>query len=291
MSGKDRKKEEGKVYRVFINENMGFSEATSSLTIRTTVAATGSLAQYEQYYNETSAAVERAAHAGSLSPSEVSSVRQTLEKWRELSQGYYQQIQNLSKDEKPAEIAEVKKKIDSEIPMQQKLLEEVHERIVGTEGWKKVTSIFEVKSSSKKDTAFFKDKSHSDLIYWLLKWIEQNDKEKMLANIIHGPSENGVDISVFQAISGVKPKFGIQLKNNKDILEKDFARDIKAQITDAKKHQLQGLIVFLSGNMMDSTVEKKVSNILAEISEMKDPSLIAISPERAMTIISSVAGK
>lgn len=63
---------------------------------------------------------------------------------------------------------------------------------------------------------------------------------------------------------------------------------LKAQMMDSKKHQLQGLIVFLAADLNDESVEKKVNYVLADISQMKDPSIIAISPERAATIIKKV---
>jgi hypothetical protein len=284
----EEKKEEGKAYRVYLIDTIGFSDTASSVTVKSAVAATGSLAVYDQYYNETVAAVEKAASSGSMSPNDIETTKKTLEKWHTLSKEYNYRIQEFSKQEKPKEVVEVKKQIDNGIPEQQKLLEDIHERIIGNKTWVKIVEIFNVKSSYKQDTAFFKDKSHDNLVHWLLTWIENNDKEKLMGDIIHGQREGGIDLTIFQNPSGVQPRFGIQVKNNNDVKEKDFAMSLKAQMMDSKKHQLQGLIVFLAADLNDESVEKKVNYILADISQMKDPSIIVISPERAATIIREV---
>ena len=67
--------------------------------------------------------------------------------------------------------------------------------------------------------------------------------------------------------------------------DKDFTLRIKAQITEAKKHQLQGLIIFLAADMTDKSVESKVNSIISDISQMNDSSLIVISPERAVIVL------
>jgi hypothetical protein len=123
---------------------------------------------------------------------------------------------------------------------------------------------------------------------WLFKWIETKNGEKFFGDVIHGPKESGIDI-VVQVSSGSKQKFGIQVKNNDDVKAKDFASKLKAQITESKKHQIQGLILFFAADMTDDSVESKISSILSEISQMNDIFIRPISPERAISIIKEVA--
>ena len=70
-----------------------------------------------------------------------------------------------------------------------------------------------------------------------------------------------------------------------DVKAKDFSQKLKAQITDSKKHKVQGLILFFAANMTDGSVEKKISNILSEISQIDDTFIKPISPERVLTYL------
>jgi len=280
-------KEEGKVHRIVLTEALSIADTIAPSTIQSALKATGSLAQYDQYYAEALGTVERAAQAGSMNPHDISMIKETLRNWRRLSEDYHNKIIDLTKEEKPEKLIDIKQEIDEHIPSQRRMIHNMYEKIVGTTTWNKLIGFFDVSSSNKEETAFFKGKSHQALVELLVEWIETIDKEKVFGNIIHGPREAGLDVIV-QVSSGYKPKFGIQIKNNEDIEAKDFALRLKAQITESKKHKIQGLIIFLAADMTENSVESKIVSILSDISQMDDPFVKAIAPERAMTIISKV---
>ena len=90
----DPKKEEGKVYHIVLAETLTL---TSGATFMSSMAATGSLGQYDKYYEEAWATVQKSRTAGTMSPSDISSLEKTLGDWRTLSEGYYTQILDLTK--------------------------------------------------------------------------------------------------------------------------------------------------------------------------------------------------
>jgi hypothetical protein len=276
-----------KVYRIVLTEVLGLAEAVAPSTIQSAIRATGSFGQYNQYYEEASRILEKASTAGTISPNDVSSIRATLDKWRGLSEEYKIKIVELTKENEPEKLVDIKKEIDEQVPGQQEMIQAMHEKMLGTKIWSNVTGFFAAKISDKEKTAFFEDTPHAKIVDWLFKWIETKNNENFFGEIIHGTRESGVDIIV-QVSSGSKQKFGIQVKNNEDVKAKDFSQKLKAQITDSKKHKVQGLILFFAANMTDGSVEKKISNILSEISQIDDTFIKPISPERAITIISEV---
>ena len=280
------KKEEEKIYHVVIKDTIGLSDSIATSTIKSTLAATGSLAQYDQYYNELKETVNRAAQAGSMNPSDDSVINNTLDEWRGLSENYYSKIIDFSKQNEPVELDSIKKEIDMRIPDQQKMIQEIYEKIVGNEIFDKLTCLFNVKTCSKEETDYLKKIPHASIVKWVLQWIETKDK-KLFGDIIHGLNEAGIDI-ILQVSFGTKPKLGIQVKNDGDIKDKQFALKLKAQITDSKRHQIEGLIIFLAGDMTNPSVDYNVTKIISELSQMNDSSLAVISPEKAMTIIKEI---
>ena len=162
----------------------------------------------------------------------------------------------------------------------------MHEKLIGNEMFNAFLKIFALDSCAKEDTKFFVKIPHETILKWLLTWVEAKDRE-LFGDVTHGLQEGGIDILI-QVCSGEKPKFGIQVKNDNDLKEKDFTQKMKAQITDTRKHRLQGLIIVLAADMNDKSVEGRVNGIISEVSQMDDPSLTVISPQRALTIIKQV---
>jgi hypothetical protein len=75
MTAENKGKEEGKVYHVVLAETLTL---TSNETFMSSVAASGSLGQYDKYYEEAWATVQKARTAGSMSPADISSLEHTL---------------------------------------------------------------------------------------------------------------------------------------------------------------------------------------------------------------------
>jgi hypothetical protein len=131
--------------------------------------------------------------------------------------------------------------------------------MVGNEWFNEFLKAFSVESCPKEETKFFVGIPHETILKWLLSWVEAKDKP-LFGDVTHGLQEGGIDILI-QVCTGTKPKFGIQVKNDNDLKEKDFTQKIKAQITDTKKHKLQGLIIVLAADMNDKSVEGRVNGI------------------------------
>lgn len=194
----EEKGKEVKTYRVVLSETINFGEAAvpSSVTIRSAIVATGSLGEYSQYYSEAYKISQNASMAGTISPNEISMLQDTLDKWRELSEDYRKTIVDLTKRDESKKILGVTEEINQRVSEQQKTLQTILETMsAGTAAWKIIEGFFDLNSSEKEETVRFKKMPHSDLLVFILKWIEgKNKNKKAFGEIIHGPQEAGIDI-------------------------------------------------------------------------------------------------
>ena len=253
-------KEEGKVYRIVLAEVMGMAGTVVPSTIQSAISATGSFGQYQQYFEEASRILKRGSMEGTISPNDITYMKEAIERMSEMSRGYQTRIIDLTKRNEVEKLAIVKGDIDGHIPDQQKMIQEMYEKTLGTKAWQKLSGFFAVESSGTEKTAFFKGLPHKEIVALLVKWIQMRDSGKMFGDIIHGLGESGLDIIV-QVISPSNPRFGIQVKNNEDVAATDFPTKLKAQITESKAHQIRGLILFFAADVTNSSIERGKSGI------------------------------
>jgi hypothetical protein len=281
-------KDTAKVYRIVLSEALSFANAVASSkeTIQSSIRATGSLGTYNQYYAEALEIVEKASAAGSMSPLQSTSLRATLDKWHGQSEEFVAKIVGLTKNNESDKLIQITKEIDRKVTSQQQMLQSISEVVSsGIKAWSSIDSFFDLKSSEIEYTNVFEGMAHKDLLEMLLKWIEtRNSKTRLFCDIIHGPKESGIDIIARLYPNGTE-SFGMQLKNNDDVLAKDFATKLKAQITDSKKHPIKGLLVFFAAQITDPSIEAKIRSILSELSQIKERFIRAIPPEKTATII------
>ena len=280
-------KECGKVYRIVLGEVMTYADTVTHSTLQSAISATGSYGQYQQYFEEASKILEKASLAGTISPYDIKYMQSALDEMTKISEGYQKTIIDLTKKNDGDRIVAVKAEIDDKILGQQQMISEMYEKTVGPKTWKAILGFFGIERSEKDKTAIFKGMAHKEIVALLAKWVETKDEKKMFSDVIHGLGESGIDITV-QVISQSNQKFGIQVKNNDDVKQDNFATTLKAQITESKAHHLIGLILFFAADVTDRSVEMKISSILSSISQWNDPSIVAISPERAVTILNQV---
>jgi len=286
-------KDTAKVYRIILGETFGLADAMapSKGTIQSAILATGSLGEYNQYYAEASEIVERVSTAGSMSPSQVSSLRTTLDKWHGLSEEYSTLIIDLTKKDESKKLIDITDEINQKVKDQQQTLQSILEVVSsGIVAWRHIDSFFDVKTSDIENTNIFKGTAHKDLLDLLLKWIEtRNSKIKLFCEVIHGPRESGIEI-IAKLYPNGNEAFGIQLKNDDDVKAKDFPTKLKAQITDSKKHTIRGLMIFFAADMTNPNVERKIKGMLSELSQIKDQFVRTIPPEKTVTIVREISG-
>ena len=154
-------KKEDKVHRIFITDTIALADSVKLSTIKSALLATGSLSLYDQYYNEAMRTVQRASQAGSMSLNDVAEITAALDKWRGLSADYSAQIIDWTKKDDARELDSVKAEIDKQIPEKLQMIEELHEKLVGSKPWGKYRSLFDLPARKTEDTVFFKDKAQA----------------------------------------------------------------------------------------------------------------------------------
>lgn len=278
-------KEAGKVSKIVLSDALNLS---GSFTVsQATIQATGSLAIYDYYFREASRIANSALRAGSMTPADFENIQKNLSEWYGWSEKWSTQISEGVLKNSREEIAAVDKQIVEKIPDQREMITAIYKTVVGTR-WNKMEDFFNVKSSSQEETAIFKDMKHSELLTLLLKWIEnKNGSTKMFANIIHGLTEEGVDIIV-ETCEECPERFGMQLKNNEDVKQKDFSTKIKAQMIDSKKHKIVGLLVMFAADATDVTVRDRIRSLMSDLSQMNDTFVKAFPPEKVLSMMREV---
>lgn len=276
------KEETGKAYKLILSEAINLS---GSFTVsQATIQATGSLATYDYYFREASRIADSASKAGSMTAADFEGIQKNLSEWYNWSEKWSSRISEGLFRNSQEEILTVDKEISEKISDQKEMITAIYKTVVGTR-WKKIDDFFNVKSSSQEETTVFKDMKHSDILTLLLKWLEnKNGATKLFASIIHGLGEEGVDIIV-ETCEECPERFGIQLKNNNDVKDKDFPTKIKAQITDSKKHKIVGLLIIFAADLTDATIRDRIRGLISDLSQMSDTFVKVFSPEKALTIM------
>lgn len=83
-------------------------------------------------------------------------------------------------------------------------------------------------------------------------------------------------------------KFGIQVKNNNDVIAKDFTTKLKAQITESKKHSILGLIILFAADTTETAIESKIRIMQSDLSQIKERYTKAVPPEKIITMIKEI---
>ena len=101
------------------------------------------------------------------------------------------------------------------------------------------------------------------------------------SNIVQGLRDSGVD-SVFRyKSSGLTRQFGIQIKSTGDFgRDQEFRRNVMAQISESQKYRLSHLLLGLAGDLTNASHREKARGILADVAQMRDEYVVAISPEK-----------
>ena len=131
-------------------------------------------------------------------------------------------------------------------------------------------------------TAGFRDQRHDDLLRRLRTVLEATLPERPHISLLQGMQDRGCDLIVDW--SG-RAKYGVQLKNNDDVKEKEFFRTTKAQITESRTHGLERLYIVLAADITGKSNLEKVRKMESDISTLNDPYVAAISPERSWSLL------
>jgi len=242
--------------------------------------ASGSLLASRDYYQRASGIVNIAETRGTLSPEMASNLRRTFNEWRDHDERWYERVIEGTQEDSPEKILNVEDEIENYMVTMGEQIKEIHEEIVGYKKfWKNLLDVFGVPSSEKEKTTVFRGMTHEELLRGFLEKIEK----KFSGTVTHGLREAGVDLLL--EVPDSEAKFGVQIKSNNDIKEKDFSRKTKAQIADSKKHAVKGLVIILCGDLTDVPVRQKVRSMISEVNLMKGDLLKAVPPEKAVSIL------
>jgi len=154
----------------------------------------------------------------------------------------------------------------------------------------RLLKLFDVRSSPDIETALFSNSEVADhnaickaIEYWL-------DQTKLVfgqaAYIIQNQSlrDSGVDLLIDIPLSGFR--FGVQIKSHNDIEETNFAKNVKAQVTDSRSHSLNKLIIAFAGDLTHKKQIEKVRGLISELHQIakEDNYIFMIPPEKVLTI-------
>jgi hypothetical protein len=131
-------------------------------------------------------------------------------------------------------------------------------------------------------TAGFRAERHDPLIERLQKFLDARLLESPRLSITQSLHDHGADLLIEWPR---RAKYGVQLKSNGDVEEKDFPTKTIAQIQDSRQHGLVGLYLILAADITGNSNNQKVRQMLSRISSMNDPYVIAVPPERAWTLL------
>lgn len=139
-------------------------------------------------------------------------------------------------------------------------------------------------------TKDFREQRHDPLLTRLQEILEARLLERPRMSMLQSLQDRGVDLLVEWPHRG---KYGVQLKSNGDVEEKDFAAHTLMQIQDSRQHGLQQLYVVIAadirevrkGKTLDNANAQKVRGLISRISAMNDPYVVVVPPERAWTLL------
>jgi hypothetical protein len=154
--------------------------------------------------------------------------------------------------------------------------------------------LFDVKPSPDKETTLFsnhKAADHNEVCKAFEYWLDQT---KMVFGEVAYMTQNqslrdsGVDLLIDLPLSQLR--FGVQAKSFNDIQESNFAKNVKAQITESHRHTLDKLIIAFAGDLTHKKQPEKVRGLISELHQVeKDGNnyIFMIPPEKVLTIYSA----
>jgi hypothetical protein len=131
-------------------------------------------------------------------------------------------------------------------------------------------------------TAGFRDRRHDGLLRRLQTVLEVKLLEHPQIDLLQGMQDRGCDLIVAWP---ARAKYGVQLKNDDDVKDKQFFIRTKAQITESRTHGLERLYIVLAADITGQSNREKVRQMQSEISALKDPYVVAISPECSWNLL------
>jgi hypothetical protein len=153
--------------------------------------------------------------------------------------------------------------------------------------FERLMKLLNVKTVTVERTQELASVSHEELCQAIQYWVDQTKLvfgEVVWIQQNQGLSDDGVDVLIDFPKS--KTRFGFQLKSYGDISSRDLAKNVHAQLSRSKKHNLYRIFVGFAGDMTDPTQNGRVSQLISELHETGDYPVV-LSPERMVTIIDS----
>jgi len=251
--------------------------------------ASGSLTSWRNYYTEASKIVNQ---MGSLDPNlypVINELKHILEQWQNHDLEWSSQIEDASRDDNADRIRDYDYKIKKESYYIKEYVIQIYDSTNDKPIRDKIFELFNIEAVETERTQYLKELNHYKIVELCNKWLENKRKSLGLgisSNIIHNMREAGIDIIV--NTPELNMKFGIQIKSNNDVKEENFERNVKAQITDSKKHDIKGLIIILAADMTEKSVEIKVKGLISDLDQLKGESIIIIPPEKLVTLLKEV---
>lgn len=149
-----------------------------------------------------------------------------------------------------------------------------------------ISTILNRKSSLDKETNFFENKKHDDLLDILLRYVE--DSSALVGNPkvfkTQALNDHGVDLIIEYPN---KCKIGIQLKSHFDVSEKDFAVKVKAQFAESQFHGLDKWYLLICSPLVESEGKKygsKISHLINEFSSYKTSYHVVYTPQQMFNV-------
>jgi hypothetical protein len=131
-------------------------------------------------------------------------------------------------------------------------------------------------------TAQFQTERHDPLVTRLLGILEASLLERPKLSILQSLQDRGCDLLIEWSHRG---KYGVQLKSNGDVEEKDFPTKTLAQIQDSQQHGLQQLFILFAADITGNSNSQKVRGMESRISSMNTSYARVVPPERAWTLL------
>jgi hypothetical protein len=131
-------------------------------------------------------------------------------------------------------------------------------------------------------TSGFRDQRHDPMLALLLGKLQSALFERPYIAIIQNRQDHGCDLIIEWPL---RAKYGVQLKSNGDVEEKEFARNTVQQIQDSRMHGLSKLFVVLAADITGRSNLEKVRALMSRISAMNDPYIVVVPPENAWKLL------
>lgn len=137
-------------------------------------------------------------------------------------------------------------------------------------------------------TAGFASERHEPMLVRLRGLLEECLVDpRPLIRLLQSLQDRGVDLLLEWTVA----KYGVQLKSNGDVEEKDFTVKTLAQITDSEQYGLERLYVIIAADITGNSNRERVRQLEARISSMNRKYAIIVPPERAWTLLDPARGQ